>query len=80
MNHSCGPNVSVRYLDQSTTLSRIAVIAKRDIAVGEEIVVTYVDLSLGVRERRSQLVAWVFGRCDGAVSRRGGEGTKELRR
>ena len=26
--------------------------------------VTYVDPSLGVRERRSQLVAWGFGQCD----------------
>ncbi|KAN0120520.1 hypothetical protein V8E52_004347 [Russula decolorans] len=29
-----------------------------------ELVVTYVDPSLGVRERRSQLVAWGFGQCD----------------
>jgi hypothetical protein len=54
----------VRHLDQRTALSRITVIAKRDIAVGEELVVTYVDPSLGVRERRSQLVAWGFGQCD----------------
>jgi hypothetical protein len=64
MNHSCSPNVSVRHLDQRTALSRITVIAKRDIAAGEELVVTYVDPSLGVRERRSQLVAWGFGQCD----------------
>ena len=64
MNHSCSPNVSVRHLDQRTALSRITVLAKRDIAVGEELVVTYVDPSLGVRERRSQLVAWGFGQCD----------------
>ena len=64
MNHSCSPNVSVRHLDQRTALSRITVIAKRDIAVGEELVVTYVDPSLGLRERRSQLVAWGVGQCD----------------
>ena len=45
------------HLDQRIALSR-------DIAVGEELVVTYVDPSLGVRERRSQLVAWGFGQCD----------------
>ena len=45
-------------------ISRITVIAKCDVAVGEELVVTYVDPSLGVRERRSQLVARGFGRCD----------------
>jgi hypothetical protein len=64
LNHSCIPNISVRHLDQRTTLSRITNIAKRDIAVGEELVITYVDPSLGVRERRSQLGAWGFGQCD----------------
>ena len=63
MNHSCNPNVSVRHPDRHTALSRITVIAKRNIAVGEELVVTHVDPSLGVREWRSQLVAW-FGQCD----------------
>lgn len=64
MNHSCSPNVSVRHVDHRTALSRITVIAKRNIAAGEELVVTYVDPSLGVRERRSQLVAWGFGQCE----------------
>jgi hypothetical protein len=54
----------VRHLDQRTALSRITVVAKRNIAVGEELVVTYVDPSLGVRDRRSQLVAWGFGQCE----------------
>jgi hypothetical protein len=54
----------MRHLDQRTALSCITVIAKRDIPVGEELVVTYVDPSLGVRERRSQLVAWGFGQCE----------------
>jgi len=39
-------------------------VAKRDIAVGEELVIPYVDPSLGVRERRSQLYAWGFGQCN----------------
>ena len=64
MNHSCSPNVSVRHFDHRTALSRITVVAKRNIAAGEELVVTYVDPSLGVRERRSQLVAWGFGQCE----------------
>jgi hypothetical protein len=64
LNHSCSPNVSVRHLDQRTALSRITVIAKCNIAAGEELVVTYVDPSLGVRERRSQLGAWGFGQCE----------------
>ena len=37
MNHNCNPNVSVRHIDQRTALSRITVIAKRDIAVGEDL-------------------------------------------
>jgi hypothetical protein len=63
LNHSCRPNISIRHLDRRTALSRITVVAKRDIAVGEELLVTYVDPSLGVGERRSQLGAWGFGEC-----------------
>ncbi|KAN0120545.1 hypothetical protein V8E52_004372, partial [Russula decolorans] len=57
----CNPNVSVRHTDRHIALSRFTVIAKRNIA---ELVVTYVDPPLGVRERRLQLVAWGFGQCD----------------
>ncbi|KAI0252303.1 hypothetical protein BJV78DRAFT_1204339 [Lactifluus subvellereus] len=64
LNHSCRPNVAVRHLDQRTALSRITIVAKRDIAAGEELLVTYVDPALGVRGRRSQLGAWGFGECD----------------
>ncbi|KAH9957510.1 hypothetical protein BC827DRAFT_1270204 [Russula dissimulans] len=39
LNHSCDPNISVRHLDQRTALSRITAVAKRDIAVGEELVI-----------------------------------------
>ena len=63
LNHNCRPNVSVRHLDQRTTLSRITIVAKRDIAAGEELLVTYVDPSLGVRRRGLQLGAWGFGEC-----------------
>ncbi|KAI9507928.1 SET domain-containing protein [Russula earlei] len=63
LNHSCSPNISVRHLDQRTALSRITIIAKRDIGVGQELLITYVDPSLGVRERRSQLYGWGFGQC-----------------
>jgi hypothetical protein len=86
LNHSCDPNISVRHLDQRTALSRITVIAKREIAVGEELVITYVDPSLAVRERRSQLGAWGFGQCDcgrcteekEGNSGEGGEGEDDL--
>ena len=35
LNHSCTPNVSVRHLHQSANLSRISLVAKRDIAAGK---------------------------------------------
>ena len=63
LNHNCRPNVSVRHLDQRNALSRITIVAKRDMAAGEELLVTYVDPSLGVRQRRMQLGAWGFGEC-----------------
>ncbi|KAF8064044.1 hypothetical protein FPV67DRAFT_1782409 [Lyophyllum atratum] len=62
LNHSCTPNVSVRHNDR-TSLSRIAMIAKRAIAAGEELVVTYVNPELDVRRRRQELQAWGFGEC-----------------
>ena len=36
LNHVCAPNLSVRHLDQRNALSRITVVAKADIASGEE--------------------------------------------
>jgi len=63
LNHDCDPNVSVRHFDQRSALSRISVIAKRDIEPGEELLVSYVDPSLGVKARREKLGAWNFGAC-----------------
>ncbi|KAG5641930.1 hypothetical protein DXG03_003956 [Asterophora parasitica] len=63
LNHSCTPNVSVRHNDR-TSLSRISMIAKRAIAAGEELVVTYVNPELNVRRRRQELQAWGFGQCN----------------
>ncbi|RDB23340.1 putative protein lysine methyltransferase SET5 [Hypsizygus marmoreus] len=63
LNHSCSPNVSVRHLDKRTALARITLLAKRPIKAGEELLVTYVNPSLGVRARRQELRAWGFGDC-----------------
>jgi len=63
INHSCMPNISVRHLDQRTALSRITIIAQCDIDVGQELVVTYVNPEMRVRERRQALAAWGFGVC-----------------
>ncbi|KAI0363233.1 SET domain-containing protein [Pilatotrama ljubarskyi] len=63
LNHSCAPNVSVRHLDQRTALSRITVLARRDIAPGEELFITYVNPELPLEQRRRQLMEWGFGKC-----------------
>jgi hypothetical protein len=57
------PNVSVRHIDQRTALSRITLIARNPIPVGEELTVSYVNPEAGVKERRSQLLDWGFGEC-----------------
>ena len=63
LNHSCNPNVSVRHLDRRNALSRITVLAKRPIKVGEELLVTYVNPQLGYKQRQDELSAWGFGKC-----------------
>jgi SET domain-containing protein len=63
INHSCAPNLSIRHLDQRTTLSRITVIARRDIEAGEELFISYVNPELPLERRRQQLMEWGFGKC-----------------
>lgn len=63
MNHACSPNISVRHLDQRSALSRITVIAKKDIEPGEELLITYVNPDLPVDLRRRQIMEWGFGPC-----------------
>ena len=63
LNHSCSPNISIRHFDTTKALSRITVVAKTDISLGEELFVTYVDPSMGLNERRRELRAWGFGVC-----------------
>ncbi|KAF5336557.1 hypothetical protein D9611_006501 [Ephemerocybe angulata] len=69
LNHSCNPNISVRHMDKRTALSRISVIAKRPIAPGEELTITYVNPELPYRSRQEELQGWGFGscRCDRCV-------------
>ena len=63
LNHSCDFNISVRHLDQRTALSRITLLAKRDIEPGEELLVSYVNPEMDVTERRNALMEWGFGQC-----------------
>ena len=63
LNHSCSPNCSVLHNEKRTALSKISVIAKRAIAPGEELTVTYVNPELLYRKRQDELQAWGFGSC-----------------
>jgi hypothetical protein len=53
MNHSCDPNVEWRSVSGSATIEMIAL---RPIAAGEEVVLSYIDQTLPVNERRSKLL------------------------
>ncbi|KAG7095290.1 hypothetical protein E1B28_006059 [Marasmius oreades] len=75
LNHCCSPNISVRHLDRMS-LYRITIIALRDIQVGEELNVTYVNPQGGVRARQNELEQWGFGKC---VCERCVREAKELR-
>lgn len=57
------PNLSVRHVDQRSALSRITVIARRDIAPGEELFITYVNPETPLDQRRRNLMEWGFGKC-----------------
>ena len=63
INHTCDPNVSVRHFDQRTALSRITVVARKDIEAGEELFITYVNPEMRRIERQRQLDEWSFGQC-----------------
>ncbi|PCH43168.1 SET domain-containing protein [Wolfiporia cocos MD-104 SS10] len=60
VNHSCAPNVSARHLDQRNALSRINMIARREVEPGEEIFITYVNPELPVHQRRLEIQEWGF--------------------
>ena len=63
LNHSCSPNISVRHFDQRTCLSRITLVAIKDIEIGEELFITYVNPTAGLKTRREELLSWGFGFC-----------------
>ncbi|KAF9269757.1 SET domain-containing protein [Marasmius fiardii PR-910] len=62
LNHACSPNISVRHFDRAS-LYRISVIALRDIEIGEELNITYVNPQSSVRARQTELEQWGFGKC-----------------
>ncbi|KAI0697799.1 hypothetical protein BC835DRAFT_737993 [Cytidiella melzeri] len=64
VNHSCDPNISVRHLDQRSALSRITMVALRNIEPGEELFITYTNPGMPLESRRQHLLEWGFGLCD----------------
>ena len=62
LNHSCEPNVQTRHLD-SRAVARVSIKVLRDIEEGEELFVSYVQPSLGVRDRRRELKSWGIAEC-----------------
>lgn len=63
LNHSCSPNVTARHFEGPAQPGKLTVVAKRAIAPGEELVVSYVDPGQNVRTRRARLRMWNFGEC-----------------
>lgn len=60
LNHCCEPNVGVQFPSNNSTMQ---LQARRDIAAGEELKITYIDAGVGVAARRAQL-QWGYGfRC-----------------
>ena len=71
-------------------MSRITLLAKRDIQQGEELFISYVNPNLPVKERRRNLLEWGFGECncercvaeerDPSLNRTNDEGLDDLER
>ena len=64
MNHSCEPNVTlVKEEGDEERDGRVVARTTRDVAAGEELCNTYVDVTLPVRRRRRELREYGF-ECD----------------
>lgn len=63
LNHSCSPNVSVQHPLIDTQPAKVTIVAKRPIASGEELTVTYVNPRNSLKKRRRELKEWGFGEC-----------------
>ncbi|KAI8994142.1 SET domain-containing protein [Trametes punicea] len=88
-NHSCVPNAVCKYIIRPEKSVMMQVVALREIAEGEEIIVPYLDPALPYQTRQDALLAnYGFGcRCRLCAFQRGigpvtppaGRGTKEFR-
>jgi hypothetical protein len=57
LNHSCDPNVDVLFPSNNSTMH---LQARRDVAAGEQLSITYIDAATSVATRRKEL-QWGYG-------------------
>ena len=57
LNHSCDPNVDVQFPRNDSTMH---LQARRDVAAGEQLSITYIDANASVAARRKEL-QWGYG-------------------
>ena len=60
INHSCAPNMYVKYASSADHGVCAEVISLRDIAEGEELLQSYIDQTLVYEERQSSLADYGF--------------------
>ena len=60
INHSCSPNAHAMKRDGMDEDGAAVILAKRGLAVGEEISISYIDESVGVAERAALLAEYGF--------------------
>jgi hypothetical protein len=73
LNHSCAPNCEVAFAEDNA----VFVVATRDVALGEELTISYVDASGADRERREELRETYGFECACARCERGGKEAKK---
>jgi hypothetical protein len=73
LNHSCAPNCEVAFAEDNA----VFVVATRDVALGEELTISYVDASGADDERREELRETYGFECACARCERGGKEAKK---
>jgi len=73
LNHSCAPNCEVAFVEDNA----VFVVATRDVALGEELTISYVDASGADDERREELRETYGFECACARCERGGKEAKK---
>ena len=76
LNHSCAPNCEVAFAEDNA----VFVVATRDVALGEELTISYVDASGADDERREELRETYGFECACARCERGGKEAKKAKK